>query len=47
VVGKSQDDTSWKSLTREEVAIYDEIYSDLGMTKKEYLQTVADSRKGV
>lgn len=47
VVGKSQDDTSWKSLTREELSIYDEIYSDLGMTKKEYLQTVADSRKGV
>lgn len=47
VVGKSQDDTSWKSLTREEVAIYDEVYAELGMSKKEYLQTVADSRKGV
>lgn len=47
VVGKSQEETSWKSLTREEVAIYDEIYADLGVSKKEYLQTVADSRKGV
>lgn len=47
VVSKSQDEISWKSLTREEAAIYDEVYADLGMTKKEYLQTVADSRKGV
>lgn len=46
-VTKSQEDTSWKSLTRQEVDIYNEVYADLGISKKEYLQTVADSRKGV
>lgn len=46
-VTKSQEDTSWKSLTRQEVDIYNEVYADLGMSKKDYLQAVADSRKGV
>lgn len=35
---------SWKDLTRDELAIYDDLYQ--GMSKKDYLQAVADSRKG-
>lgn len=47
VVGKSQDEMSWKSLTREQVAIYDEVWAETGTSKKEYLQMVADSKVGV
>ena len=47
VVAKSQSNLSWDSLSSQEKAIYDEIWADAGISKKEYLQSVADSKKGL
>lgn len=47
VVAKSQSNLSWDSLSSQEKAIYDEIWADAGVSKKEYLQSVADSKKGL
>lgn len=47
VVVKSQSNLSWDSLTSEQKSIYDEIWADAGVSKKEYLQSVADSKKGL
>lgn len=47
VVVKSQSNLSWDSLSSQEKAIYDELYADAGVSKKEYLQSVADSKKGL
>jgi hypothetical protein len=44
-VVKSQSNLSWSSLTSQEQAIYDEVWADAGVSKKEYLQSVADSKK--
>jgi hypothetical protein len=44
---KSQSNLSWSSLTGQEQAIYDEVWADAGVSKKEYLQSVADSKKGL
>lgn len=44
---KSQSNLSWESLTSQEKSIYDELYADAGVSKKEYLQSVADSKKGL
>jgi hypothetical protein len=46
-VVKSQSNLSWSSLTSQEQAIYDEVWADAGVSKKEYLQSVADSKKGL
>ena len=46
-VVKSQSNLSWDSLSSQEKAIYDEIWADAGVSKKEYLQSVADSKKGL
>lgn len=46
-VVKSQSNLSWSSLTAQEQAIYDEVWADAGVSKKEYLQSVADSKKGL
>lgn len=46
-VVKSQSNLSWDSLTSQEKSIYDELYADAGVSKKEYLQSVADSKKGL
>lgn len=37
---------NWGSLSKEEESLYEELYSHTGMTKKDYLKTVADQRKG-
>lgn len=47
VVTKSQSNMSWESLSSQEKSIYDELYADAGVSKKEYLQSVADSKKGL
>jgi hypothetical protein len=47
VVAKSQSNMSWESLSSQEKSIYDELYADAGVSKKEYLQSVADSKKGL
>ena len=44
---KSQSNLSWGSLTSQQQAIYDEVWADAGVSKKEYLQSVADSMKGL
>ena len=44
---KSQSNLSWESLSSQEKSIYDELYADAGVSKKEYLQSVADSKKGL
>ena len=46
-VVKSQSNLSWESLSSQEKSIYDELYADAGVSKKEYLQSVADSKKGL
>ena len=46
-VVKSQSNLSWSSLTAQQQAIYDEVWADAGVSKKEYLQSVADSMKGI
>ena len=46
-VVKSQSNLSWSSLTSQQQAIYDEVWADAGVSKKEYLQSVADSMKGL
>ena len=47
VVTKSQSNMSWESLSSQEKSIYDELYADAGVSKKEYLQSVSDSKKGL
>jgi hypothetical protein len=37
---------SWSSLNSIEQSIYDEIFAPSGVSKKDYLQTVADERRG-
>lgn len=46
-VVKSQSNLSWESLSSQDKSIYDELYADAGVSKKEYLQSVADSKKGL
>ena len=46
-VVKSQSNLSWESLSSQEKSIYDELYADAGVSKKEYLQSVSDSKKGL
>ena len=46
-VVKSQSNMSWESLSSQEKSIYDELYADAGVSKKEYLQSVSDSKKGL
>lgn len=37
---------SWSSLSRDEVDMYNEVFSHAGMSKQEFLKTVADERRG-
>ena len=44
--GKDSPSLSWSQLKPEEVTMYEEFFEGTGMTKKDYLKTVADERKG-
>ena len=37
---------TWSQLKQDEVAYYDELFEPAGMSKKDFLKTVADQRKG-
>jgi len=47
VVTKSQSNMSWESLSGQEKEIFHELWESAGVSKKEYLQSVSDSKKGL
>lgn len=46
-VVKSQSNLSWESLSSQEKEIFHELWESAGVSKKDYLQSVADSKKGL